>query len=270
MTLANLKPRKLKDPPRMLIYGPEGVGKSSLAASAPAPIFMDVEEGSGHLEVTRYPFHDGERAQVPRHYKDVRDGINRLIEEKHSFKTLVLDTIDALEPLIWKHVCEVDSRRKTNLNPGEKKLESIEDFGYGKGYVRAVDEWRALYAHLEHLRRVRGMTIVLLAHAHVKLYKNPSGEDFDRYQLRIHHQAGGFLKSQNDLVGFFNWEEYAKKAADASGFDKAKGYSSGARVLYLERTAAFDAKTRYALPSEIVIEHGNPWKSIRDAMKAAS
>lgn len=239
---------RIKQPLRFVFYGAEGVGKSTLAAFAPSPIWLDCEDGSGRLDVSRYAFRDGEGGHVPHSYAEVLAAIEDLTANPHDYKTLVIDTADRLEALLWKHMC---------VKAG-KGYQSVEDWGYGKGYVIAVDEWRDLCLRLDRLRAARGMSIILLAHAQIRTFKNPTGEDYDRYWLRINEKAGGFIKEWSDVTGFAAFEEGSSKLI-GSGSDRARGYSTGRRLLKLKRTAAYDAKTRYAMPDEIELDPANPW-----------
>ncbi len=97
------------------------------------------------------------------------------------------------------------------------------------------------------------MHVVLLAHTHLKTFKNPLGEDFDRYELKLNLKAGGLLKEWVDALLFANHETFAVKKDQTSKFEKAKGVSSGARYIYTERTAGYDAKNRYALPAQMAL-----------------
>ena len=249
---------------RYVIYGPEGVGKSSLAADAPAPIFFDVDDGSANLDVTRYNFHDGTTGgHVPRSYAAVLDGIEDLRANAHEYKTLVIDTADRLESLMWHFILERESGHVTALNKNGKKIASIEEFGYGKGYQLAVDEWRNLCRTLDVLRMAKGITIIVLAHAQIRTFKNPEGEDYDRYSLRINEKAGGFLREWADTTGFACFEEGAGKLSDDG---KAKGYSTGKRFLKLLRTATYDAKTRLALPDQVELDPAHPWAPLAQAV----
>ena len=250
---------------RYVVYGPEGVGKSSLAADAPAPIFFDVDDGSANLEVTRYSFHDGqgEGGHVPRSYAAVLEAIEDLTVNEHEYKTLVLDTADRLEALLWKHIIARESGKVSALNKNGKQFSSIQDFGYGKGFDLAVEEWRDLARRLDVLRLRRGMTIVVLAHAQIRTFKNPEGEDYDRYSLRINEKAGGFLREWADTTGFACFEEGAGKLSEDS---KAKGFSTGKRFLKLLRTATYDAKTRLALPDQVELDPAHPWAPLAQAV----
>jgi hypothetical protein len=247
---------------RYVIYGPEGVGKSSLAADALAPIFLDVDDGSAGLDVARYSFRDGPGGHVPLSYQEILDAIEDLAANAHSYKTVVIDTADRLEALMWKHILKRESQPSA-LNKSGKEFHSIEEFGYGKGYQLAVDEWRDLCRRLDLLRTQRGMTVVILAHAQIRTFKNPEGDDYDRYSLRINEKAGGFLREWADTTGFACFEEGgAKLDPDA----KAKGYSTGKRLLKLVRTATYDAKTRLALPEQVELDPSHPWAPLAAAV----
>jgi hypothetical protein len=248
-------------PLRHVIYGAEGVGKSSLAADAPTSLFFDVEDGSAHLNVARYLFRDGPGGHVPSCYADVLAALDDLIANESPYQTLVIDTADRLEALLWRHMIDRDSPRS------KIPLTSIESYGYGKGFQLALDEWRALALKLDRLRSLRGMSVVLLAHAQIRTFKNPLGDDYDRYQFRVNDKAAGFLREWADVVGFARFEE----GAAALNGERARGVSTGRRVLMLERTAAWDAKVRgLALPPEVEIAVGSPWAPLAKAIADAA
>jgi hypothetical protein len=227
-----------QQPFRVLGFGPEGVGKSTFGAGAPAPIFLGTEDGTGQLDVARFP--------EPQSWDEALDAIRELVREPHKYGTLVIDTLDWLEPLVWRHVCARD--RKAN----------IEAYGYGKGYVAALDEWRVMLAELERLRRAKQMHVVLLAHSLVKTYKNPEGDDYDRYSLKIHEKAGGLLKEWCDAVLFANYKTHVLK--DGA---RAKGYDGNTRVVHTERRAAWDAKNRFGLPLELPLDWAEFYAAVR-------
>jgi ribosome assembly protein YihI (activator of Der GTPase) len=219
---------KLKKPITVVCYGPEGVGKSSFGAGAPGAIFVGAEDGTAQLDVKRFP--------SPQNYLDIIDAVRTLRTEQHEYQTLVMDTMDWIEPLLWQHVCQRDGQA------------NIEAYGYGKGYQVALDEWRMLLSELDRLVQEKRMNVVLLAHSQIRPFKNPQGEDFDRYELKVHAKAAGLIKEWAEAVLFANWETFAKEDKRTK---RVKGVSSGARLIYTERTAAFDAKNRYSLPEEL-------------------
>lgn len=254
---------RLTTPFKGFIYGTEAVGKSSIAASAPRPIFFDLEDGTARLDVARYSFHDGPSGHIPTCYQDVLDGIYDLIQNEHTFQTLVVDSMSSLEPLIWQHILERDSSNVSEINPRGRKLESIEAYGYGKGYQMAMEEGKAFLAALDTLRSKRGMNVLLIGHAHVKNFRNPSGEDFDRYIPRLHEKIAGKISEWVDFQGFAMFEE------GALGKD-GKGVSTGRRLIYFNRRASWDAKSRYALPEYVEISESDPWSKIGAAISYAT
>ena len=271
--LGSIKKERVREPSRYFLYGDNGTGKSTLAASAPNPIFLDCEGGSAHIVTNRYPFRvnaDGSvppGGYVPRSYAEVMSAIDDLINNPHEFKTLVIDTADKLESMIWSFMIERDSGPSAKNR--DTALDSIESYGYGKGYQMAVDEWRALCAKLDRLRMARGMDVVLVAHSLVKAFKNPVGPDFDRYQPALHDKASGFLKGWVDVVGFVRHDVDAAKIPGTGKNARAKGFSTGRRMLMLEPTAAYDAKARIGMPAEVEIDIVSPWAPLAAAVEGS-
>lgn len=263
--LGAVKRGVIRAPKRYVIYGAEGTGKSTLAAAAPSPIFLDVEGGSEALNVARYPFDDGPDGHVPKSFRDVLAAVVDLTDSDHTYRTLVIDTADRLEGLIWAHLIE-KSNESSAMSRKDGPVDSIEGFGYGKGYVMAVDEWRALCVKLDRLRATKGMEIVLLAHAQIKNFKNPEGPDFDRWIPGLNIQASGLLKGWSDITGRLCHEETTTEKR--SKFDKVKGLSTGVRLLKLAHSAAFDAKGRGNLPEQIEIPIEAPWAPLAEAIEA--
>jgi hypothetical protein len=233
MRVSNATKGIVEVPDRILLYGVEGIGKSSFAAKAPRPIFIETEpDGTARIDTQRMP--------KPLSWGDVIDGIDSLTLDPHDHKTLVVDTLDAAEAMLWRHICQRDDKA------------NIEAYGYGKGYVVALDEWRVFLARLERLRRERKMGVILIAHSWIKPFKNPEGDDFDRYQLKLHDKTAGLLKEWCDAVLFANYETLTSKESEKS---KAKGVSTGERIVHTQRTAAFDAKNRYDLPETLPLDY---------------
>jgi AAA domain len=250
---------------RFVIYGPEGVGKSSLAADAPSPIFFDVDDGSAGIDVPRYKFRDDANGYVPLTYEEILSAIEDLTENPHDYQTLAVDTADRLESLLWHYVVQHESGRKSAMNKGGVTFESVLDLGYGNGFALAVEEWRRLAKKLDELRMKRNMAIVVLAHAQIRTFKNPLGEDYDQYSLRVHEKAGAYLREWADVTGFACYEETAGKLkGDEDG--RAKGYSTGRRLLKLAKTATYFAKTRLALPDQVELEPAHPWAPLAAAV----
>jgi len=245
MALGAVVKGKIAKPLRVVLYGLEGVGKSTFAAGAPAPIFLGAEDGTSELDVHRFP--------QPRAWSDVFDGIAELSTAEHGYQTLVIDTLDWLEPLCWRHVCQ------NVRDQGGKQCAAIEDFGFGRGYTAALDEWRRLTSALESLIAKRGMHMVILAHSHVKAFKDPGFEPFDRHEMKLNIKAAGLWREWVDAVLF--------AAHDLSTVEKAgrvRGVMTDARFIHTQRTAAYDAKNRYDLPPRLALD----WSDFYEAVTA--
>lgn len=245
MKLSNVVTGPIAKPPRILLYGVDGIGKTTFAANAPAPIILGTEDGTAKLPTPRFP--------EPRSWMEAIAALDELAAAEHDYRTVAIDTLDWLEPLCWEHVCA--GKVQKNGRP----VESIEDIGYGKGYLVALDEWRVLLSKLDHLRNSRGMLPILIAHSWIRPFRNPEGEDFDRFEIKLHAKAAGLIREWADVVLFATHEQYTHEINGRS-----KGISTGARIMYTERQAAFDAKNRHHLPPTLPLD----WNSLQDAMDA--
>ena len=244
--LQSVRKGVLDTPVRVLVYGAEKVGKSTFAAGAPSPIFLGAENGTERLDV--------ERLQ-PSTWNEAVDWINELATEEHAYKTLVVDPLNWLEPMCWAQVC-------TNMG-----VTNIEDPGFGKGYTAALDLWRSFTFGLERCWRAKGMHIILVAQSQVKSFQNPEGAPYDRYELAMHAKAAGMLKQWVDAVLFARLETFAKLE---KGQQRAKGFSTGARVVHTQPSAAYDAGARWKLPEELPLSWDDFMGAIHaDGKKAA-
>lgn len=232
ITLDSIRSGKRQEPDKLLLFGTEGVGKSTFSASAPSPIFIAAEDGLSELDVKSFP--------EPESFDDVLACIRLLRNESHDFKTLVIDTVDWLEPVLWDSLCRTNN------------WQSIESPGYGKGYVAATDSWRRLLVELDGVRADKGMEIHLLAHAAIKPFQNPAGDDYARYEMKLHRGAAALLKEWAKAVLFAVHEEFTEKESAKS---RAKGVSTGRRVVHTTRCAAWDAKNRYGLPATLPLSY---------------
>jgi hypothetical protein len=235
--LANVVRGKIAKPIRIVLYSTDGLGKSTWASCAPRPIFIGAEDGTANLDVERMPGIHG--------WADIVESARELVTGEHPYKTVVLDTADWAEPMLWAHVAKA----------GGKK--SIEDFGYGKGYAEALNGWRDLLSIFDALRERRGMNVIVLAHSWIKPFKNPDGEDFDRYELKLHAKASGLIREWADCVLFGNYETFT---LEKNG--RVKGVSTGARIIHTVRTHAWDAKNRHGLPETLPLS----WEAFASAL----
>jgi hypothetical protein len=218
---------KIARPQKAVIYGPEGVGKSTLASQLPSPVFLDTEGGTHHLDVVRFP--------DVRTWEDVTTAAAQLSRGGHEFKSLVIDTVDWLEKRLADHLC-----RKANK-------ESIEDFGYGKGYVLVAEEFAKFLASLDALLH-GGMHIVFLAHSTVRKFESPDQVgSYDRYELKLSKQVAPLLKEWADLILFTN---YVTKVAESDS-GRRRGIGGRERVIMTTHCAAYDAKNRHGLEEKL-------------------
>ena len=235
-------------PPRILIYGIEGVGKSTAGAQAPRPIFVQTEDGLDQIDCDSFP--------LAGDYRDVVAALTELYTAKHDYQTVVLDTLDWLERLIWDDVCR---------EYGVKSIEKA-DGGYAKGYTHALRQWREILAGLDALRNERGMAVILLAHAKVEKFEDPESVAYDRYSPRLHKHAGALVTEWCDAV-LFATRRFRTQTEDA-GFNRqrtiavALGQDGGERVLRTVGGPACIAKNRYSLPAELPLA----WDALLAAM----
>lgn len=228
--------------PKVCLYGPGKIGKTTVAASAPNPIGILTEDGAHHIDAMAFP--------LATSLNDVYEQFNVLMNEEHTFQTLFLDSLDWLEPLLYAHVCT------------QNNWKDIEAAGYGKGYVAAADEWRNVLAWLDALRNQRGMGIVVIAHDQIKRFENPTGESYDMYTLKLHQKATALVQEWADVIAFLNYRTFTKK--EDAGFNKktTKGVGSGERLMYLEARPAFLAGNRFGLPAELPLS----WSALAEAI----
>lgn len=235
MTLAITK-GKIQRPVRALVYGPEGVGKTTFAAAWPNPIFIDIEDGSSNLDVARIA--------RPSSWAMLKGTIEELTKDAQGFKTIVFDTADWLERLIVAHVC------------AEGKCSSIEAYGggYGKGYTRLAEEWKPFLDSLGNLQARTGMHVLFLAHSQIKHTEIPEENGtFDRYAVRMNEKSSAPLREWVDLMLFANFETLVVAKDDKNAKD-AKGQGGNRRIMRTTHHACWDAKNRFNLADTLAFE----------------
>lgn len=234
-------------PLRVLLYGVEKIGKTTFASGAPSPIFIGADSGGERLDIHR---------NEPRDWDEAISFINEYATAPHDYKTIVIDPLNWFEPMCW----EAFMKRE-----GWYSIEEPEKgkSGYGKGYNGAVDLWREFLAALDRCW-LRGMHVVILAHAQVKPFDPPDGAaKWDRYELAMNVKAAAPFKQWVDCVLFAQLETHAKIE---KGARKAKGLSAGVHIVHTKPNAAYDAGSRWrGMPEEIPLG----WDELLSAIKAA-
>lgn len=243
-------------PPIVVIHGPPGIGKTTFSACAESPVFLMTEDGLGNLGPDHFP--------VITQWPEVMEAMTVLYSEDHPYKTVVIDSMSALEPMIWAQVAK------------DANKSSIEDLGYGKGYVLAMDYWGTLLQGVIALRDQRGILPILIAHSEVTRFDSPEVEPYDRYTIKLHKRAFHMLYERADVIGFSNWRTLVTRDKDPTAFQSKKasspekilnvrGVGTGERLLHLVERPAYVAKNRYGMPETIPLD----WPSFIGAMSVA-
>lgn len=213
-----------------IIYGPNGVGKTTLATAFSQSIIADLEDGSNHVTNT---------TRISASKLKTYDDLLELIKEvkNHAFKTFVLDSVESLESLIQ------DKIKKDN------NVVSIEDIPYGKGMVYTREEFERFMRLMHELRDEKEMNIILVGHSQTKAYSDPNANvTYDRQVLRTNEKVASIIKDLSDSILFLT---YKVDTVSQKNKDKVKAYGDGERVIYTQWRPGFDAKSRYQLEFEI-------------------
>ena len=243
-------------PGRVILHGVEGWGKTTFGAFAPSPVVL-MSGGETGLETLI------DAGQLPPvdHFPEIGDwhGLAEaleLIEKGGKHKTVVLDTLNGFERLCHEHVCQKEYGGRW----GKDGFTS-----YSQGFEASLPEWKKLLCRLDDLRRA-GIGIVALCHSKVAPFRNPEGADYDRYQPDMHHKTWSLTHRWADIVLFANFY-----TAISNEGGKAKGQGGKERIMFAERSAAYDAKNRHGLPTEIEVQDSpeSGWKSFIDALRNA-
>lgn len=225
----NITRGPIKSAVKMLVYGPEGVGKTTFASQVEGCVFIDTEGSTRHMDVARF--------DDPQELGDVLDALNYVLGHPDEFGAVVIDTVDWLEKLIFNSVC------------AEKKIQNIEDIGYGKGYVYAKQKMQQI---LELLQAIidRGVHVVLVCHSMIRKFEQPDEMgSYDRYMLKLNEKnIAPIVKEWVDMMLFVNYKTDVVTSPDGKT-KKARGGQK--RVMYANHSACWDAKNRFGLPDEM-------------------
>lgn len=218
---------------KVVVYGPEGIGKTTLTAQFPDPLFIDTESGTEHYDVARL---DPSPASWQALLQAVRD-----VKAERPCSTLVLDTADWAEAIAAKHVC------------AEKRVSGIEDFGYGKGYTYLAEEFAKLLDALSDVAD-SGLNVVVTAHAAMRKFEQPDeAAPYDRWELKLQKKCAPLLKEWADAILFLNWKTTVEVVGEGKS---AKGKARNARrTMFCQHHACWDAKNRWGLPAEMPAEY---------------
>lgn len=216
---------------KVVLYGPEGIGKSTFASQFPDPVFCDTEGGTKAMDVSRF--------DAPEKWEDIFEAIKMVNNDPSLCKTFVLDTADWAEMFCIKFTC-----KKNGVN-------GIEDFGYGKGYVYVQENFKKLLDELDALI-AKNITVVITAHAKMRKFEQPDEMGaYDRWEMKLSRQVAPMLKEWADMVLFANYKTFIVED-DKTKSKKAQG---GKRVMYTTHNPCWDAKNRYGLKDCMSFEY---------------
>lgn len=222
---------KIPGAKKSVVYGPEGIGKSTFAAQFPDPVFIDTEGSTKDMDVARM--------EAPSSWSMLMEQVRYVKTHPEVCKTLVIDTADWAEMLCIEHVCSSNQKK------------SIEEFGYGKGYTYVQEEFGRLLNLLEEVIGV-GIHVVLTAHAKMRKFEQPDELGaYDRWEMKLSKGVSPMVKEWADMVLFCSYKTVVVNV-DGQGAQKGKNKAQGGkRVMYTTHHSCWDAKNRYDLPEEI-------------------
>lgn len=225
----NITRGKISAAQKIVVYGPEGIGKSTFAAQFPDPVFIDTEGSTKHMDVARLP--------KPSSWTMLLEEVKQIRDCPDACRTLVIDTADWAEQLCISHVCS------------KAKKDGIEDFGYGKGYIYVAEEFGRLLNLLEEIVD-RGVHIVITAHAKMRKFEQPDEMGaYDRWEMKLSKNVAPLVKEWADMVLFANYKTFAVATDDSGKKFKAQG---GTRIMYTSHHPCWDAKNRHGLKEELL------------------
>ncbi|ABF71355.1 p077 [Rhizobium phage 16-3] len=244
ISLSSLKSTKRNDPPIILLYGVDGIGKTSLAAEFPDPIYLatDGERAPSDVDLLGPSNDDGTPAYIES-FEDIIDIFGELWATEHDRKTVIIDSLDGFEPLVWRATC------------ARLGIESIESAGFGKGYVEADTEWNEFLSAVSALAQ-RGICVVMLAHPEIVRFDSPVTDPYSRYQPKLHKRANALVREKSDIVAFLNYRISIKEKEVARQTKIAHAEGGKERQIHLNEGAGFNAKNRYSMPDTVTYKKG--------------
>lgn len=225
----------IEKPQKVVLYGVEGIGKSTFLSQFPSPLFLDVEGSTHRMDVARID-------PAPISWTELLETVREFLREKPAeFATLCLDTADWAEMMCVKHVCD------------KAKKDGIESFGYGKGYVYVAEEFGTLLNLLEDVIGA-GYNVAIAAHAKMRKFEQPDEMGaYDRWEMKLSKNVAPMLKEWADMVLFANYKTYSVAADEKGKVHKGQG---GKRVMYTTHHPCWDGKNRHGLADELPFDFG--------------
>ena len=215
---------------KVAVHGPPGIGKSTLGAQFPGPLFFDFEGSLTNIDVPHFDLRE-------KKFEETMDALRLLWGDDHKFESLIIDTVDWLEIKIHDHVCE------------KMGIQNIGDPDYGRGYSRALDHWKEFLDACEFLKSHKGMNIILLAHTKQGQVSDPMYGTYNRHTLKCRDKASELIVEWADMVLYADMKVFLDEKKQ--GFTKTTTAHGGQRILHTQGKPAFVAKCRFSIPEEL-------------------
>ncbi len=252
LSLSSLTTTKTDNPPRTVIYGVDGVGKTSLAAEFPGPVLYLPTEGEtppSDVELTT--------PGTIESFGALLDIFGELLTEEHDFKTVVIDSLDGLETITWAATCE------------RLGVASIEEPGFGKGYIEADSEWDEYLKAISALARA-GLYVVQLAHPEIVRFDSPTTDPYSRYQPKMHKRGNAMVREQADIVAFMNYRVSIKEKEVARQTKVARGEGGNERLIHFNEKPGFMARTVFQCRTVSRTKKGKGFEEIAKFLPGAT
>ncbi|KRR21661.1 ATP-binding protein [Bradyrhizobium retamae] len=230
--------------PVFTIYGVPKIGKSSLAAEFPRPVFIQTAEGESVPAGV-----EAETLEV-RNYGELCEAIGALVNEEHDFGTAVFDSTTGLENLIRAEAC------------ARNGWKTLEDPGFGKGYKVAASIFLEYIDGIMTLRREKNMAIVQLGHCDINRFDSPTTDPYSRYRINLHKDVADIIEANSDVIAFLNFKATIKKVEAGFNKDIRHAEGGGSRWMYLEERPGFIAGNRFGMPHEIQYRKGEGYAAL--------
>lgn len=229
--------KKAGDPiPRILIYGEPGIGKTTAGTDMPKPIFLASENSFNARKFKNIDYIE------PQKWEDVNEFLRLFLttDTFSQYQSIVIDTIDWLEPMLVDYICRIN--KKTSIN----------DFGYGAGYVALAEHFRKFLMDLDLLQQRKKIWLLFLAHSQIRTFTNPLGENYDRYEMKLSTKLTGLLKEWVSTILFANFKVLVAKNRSTDTEGKAK--SDEMHYIFSTGGTGWDAKSRDDIPYEMIFD----------------